>query len=146
MIGKNFGAGLGARQADQSGNYNTPLSAQEEAAFQQWSRRLPPNLQSVGDYDLRGAFKGNARGAENGHLPDTWKKPNHPTFSNESIYSGPSSQGGQWIEKPGGGWLFMASPDNLRYRTQPALENYFRRVEPDSRMIPPVNAINLFKR
>lgn len=30
------------------------------------------------------------------HFPDTYKRPGHPTFSNESIYSTPENQGGQW--------------------------------------------------
>lgn len=31
------------------------------------------------------------------HFPDTYKKPNHPTFSNESIYSTPENPGGFWV-------------------------------------------------
>ena len=30
------------------------------------------------------------------HFPDTYKRPSHPTFSNESIYSTPENPGGQW--------------------------------------------------
>jgi hypothetical protein len=30
------------------------------------------------------------------HFPDTYKLPNHPTFSNESIYSTPENTGGSW--------------------------------------------------
>lgn len=30
------------------------------------------------------------------HFPDTYKYPNHPTFSNESIYSTPENPGGSW--------------------------------------------------
>ena len=40
------------------------------------------------DYDLRGAFKsGLTKDIQSGHWPDTYKKPNHPTFSNQSIYA-----------------------------------------------------------
>lgn len=31
------------------------------------------------------------------HFPDTYKLPNHPTFSNESIYSRGPVMGGSWI-------------------------------------------------
>jgi hypothetical protein len=30
------------------------------------------------------------------HFPDTYKRPQHPTFSNESIYSTPENPGGEW--------------------------------------------------
>jgi hypothetical protein len=30
------------------------------------------------------------------HFPDTYKRPSHPTFSNESIYSTPENPGGRW--------------------------------------------------
>jgi hypothetical protein len=36
---------------------------------------------------LRGAFKAGLRPSANGHWPDTYKKPNHPTFSVESQYA-----------------------------------------------------------
>lgn len=68
--------------------YWTRLSGpKEERAFQEWKRRYAPN-DSGQDYDLRGAFKaGLAPDAATGHWPDTFKKPNHPTFSNESMYA-----------------------------------------------------------
>lgn len=131
------------RTLDQSANYNTPISPQEEAAFQVWRAHLPPNLQNMEDYDLRGAWKKNAQAAGNGHLPDDWKKPNHPTFSNESIYSGPTTEGGSWVQGADGKWLYVATPDNLRYRDAGALKDYFKRVEPDSRLILPADLSNL---
>jgi hypothetical protein len=124
--------------------FNTGLSPQEEANFQQWRARLPRNLQNIDDYDLRGAWRANAQEAGNGHLPDTWKKPNHPTFSAESQYSGKQQTGGNWVETPDGKWIFFASPDNLKYRSGAQLQNYFRDVEPGSRLVPPVN--NMFRR
>lgn len=40
------------------------------------------------DYDFRGAYQAAIldKYNSNSHFPDTFKKPNHPTFSNESIY------------------------------------------------------------
>jgi len=74
--------------------YDTPLSPLEESVFQHWKQRVAPN-DSGEDYDLRGAFKAGAEPSENGHMPDTWKKPNHPTFSDQSKYYkySPSSAG-----------------------------------------------------
>jgi hypothetical protein len=67
--------------------YETPLQPHEEAQFQQWKKKYAPN-DSGADYDLRGAFKaGLTPDPKTGHWPDTYKKPNHPTFSNESIYA-----------------------------------------------------------
>lgn len=75
-------------------NYNTPLTSDEEKGFKTWKQENAPN-DSGEDYDLRGAYLGGAKPAENGHFPDTWKKPNHPTFSNESIYA-PYGNPGHW--------------------------------------------------
>lgn len=68
-------------------NYDTPLNQQEESEFQQWKQKYAPN-DTGEDYDLRGAFKeGLEPDPKTGHWPDTYKKPNHPTFSNESQYA-----------------------------------------------------------
>jgi hypothetical protein len=66
--------------------FETALSPEQESAFHVWKNLNAP-ADSGADYDLRGAFKGGLSPAENGHWPDTFKKPNHPTFSNESIYA-----------------------------------------------------------
>lgn len=66
--------------------YDTKLSPEEESKFQAWKKTNAPN-DSGEDYDLRGAYKEGLKPAENGHWPDTYKKPNHPTFSNQSKYA-----------------------------------------------------------
>jgi hypothetical protein len=66
--------------------YETRLAPDEEEAFQTWKQRYAPKDSGI-DYDLRGAFKAGLAPGKDGHWPDTFKKPNHPTFSNESIYS-----------------------------------------------------------
>lgn len=66
--------------------YNTKLTPQEESAFAAWKAQHAPN-DSGYDYDLRGAFKaGLAPDPATGHWADTFKKPNHETFSDESQY------------------------------------------------------------
>ena len=67
-------------------SYDTQLSPPEEMAFLDWKKKFAPNDSGV-DYDLRGAFKSGFTPNEVGHWPDTFKKPNHPTFSNESVYA-----------------------------------------------------------
>ncbi len=79
------------------GGYNTQLNPQEESLFEQWKKQYAPN-DSGADYDLRGAFKAGLTPAQNGHWNDEFKKPNHPTFSNESKYSreNPELPAGRW--------------------------------------------------
>jgi len=138
---------MGINPPDLSGQFNTQLSSEDEAAFQKWLRLLPARLQSVSDYDLRGAWKNNAKEAANGHLPDTWKKPNHPTFSRESVYSNAQNGiGGQWTDgspqtqnDAQKNWVYWASPANARYRAPATLADYFARVEPNSTVVLPIN-------
>lgn len=73
--------------------FNTQLSAQDERAFAAWKAKNAPS-DSGDDYDLRGAFKsGLTPDATTGHWPDTFKKPNHPTFSDQSQYAQYGSPG-----------------------------------------------------
>lgn len=67
--------------------YDTKLTPEQETQFQDWKTKNAPQ-DSGEDYDLRGAFKaGIVADPETGHMPDRWKKPNHPTFSVESRYA-----------------------------------------------------------
>lgn len=67
--------------------YDTKLTPDEETKFKEWKAKYAPK-DSGADYDLRGAFKaGLTPDAQTGHWPDTFKKPNHETFSVESNYA-----------------------------------------------------------
>jgi hypothetical protein len=62
----------------------------------------------------------------NGHLPDTFKKPNHPTFSDQSKYHVPVvKQGGNWSEEG----KFTPSEHNLQNMKKDHLQSYFNEVE-----------------
>lgn len=130
----------------QTGPYDTPIPPQLQAAYLKWvqeeSKRQGRDIsRDVEDYDVQGYWM-STRGAPNndprGHGPDTFKKPNHPTFSVESKYSKQfgNDAGGQWIDKNGKGY-FMASPANLKYRNMADLSGYFHSVEPETALIPP---------
>lgn len=84
------------------GDYDTKLSKDEESKYSEWKSKLPKNLQYEGDYDLRGLFKENpkAEPSENLHFTDKYKKPNHRTFSNQSVYFNPDTKrfAGEWKE------------------------------------------------
>lgn len=73
-----------------SDQYTTQLAPSEETEFQKWKAKYAPK-DSGYDYDLRGAFKSGLKPNPAGHWPDTYKKPNHPTFSNESKYATPGA-------------------------------------------------------
>lgn len=83
--------------------YNTKLTPEEEKQFQRWlykhGRDVQRNVSSIkmdqGTYDIRGFWKNNEK-TIGGHGPDTYKKPNHPTFSNESIHASDENPGGVW--------------------------------------------------
>lgn len=71
----------------ESTTFETKLNDTEEVEFQKWKKQYAPK-DSGHDYDLRGAFKAGLKpDSKTGHWPDTFKKPNHPTFSNESKYA-----------------------------------------------------------
>jgi hypothetical protein len=83
-------------------------------------------------------------GQGGGHLPDTFKKPNHPTFSNESQYSGKpdfyggTAEGGKWLGDDQAGWSFQPSERMLQTtHNMEALRKYFDAVEPDSMLMSP---------
>jgi hypothetical protein len=131
-------------------NFNTDLSPEEEFRFHDWADRESKKrgrdvLEDLTDYDLRGAFKaGNVFGA-NGHGSDQWKKPNHPTFSNESAYHGTNDlqhggayEGGAWGKTPDGFDSFKPSRKMLdTTHPQTWLNGYMKDAEPDVMLLMP---------
>jgi hypothetical protein len=82
--------------------FNTPLTPQQEQGFQDWMgmQRKTQNIYPTDngqDYDFRGAYLNNANSSSNGHWADEYKKPNEPTFSNQSNYASPLVNSGQWV-------------------------------------------------
>jgi hypothetical protein len=75
----------------------TMTEPKDEAAFQAWKKRYAHPQDDGEDYDLRGAFKAGLKPGPDGHWPDTFKRPNHPTFSNESKYANnEGAKPGRW--------------------------------------------------
>jgi hypothetical protein len=135
---------------DFTGRYNTQLTPDQEAQYQQWVQ-LQSALnhrdmsQDTYNYDMRGAFLGGAGRAGNGHYPDTYKKPNHPSFSDQSQYNGADGQvGGSWTQIPNGGWSFVPGPANLQNHGAQGLQSYFQRSDPTVQLVlPPQPAPNM---
>ena len=124
---------------DFSSKYNTKLSKKDEAKFLKWAEDNN-KLNDVYDYDLRGAWKDMQSGKmtpdERGHLGDLYKKPNHPTFSDQSIYHGVDGYlGGSWADNGQGGYVYKASPTNLWHPED--LQRYFTNYEPNAYLVFP---------
>jgi hypothetical protein len=89
--------------------YNTELTKEEQKDFDKWVAKESKQqgrdiMMDKGAYDIQGFWKSGdwkKRDADN-HGTDTWKKPNHPTFSNQSKYNGAGGlYGGNWTEDAG---------------------------------------------
>ena len=86
--------------------YNTELTPSEKKEFDKWvakesKRQGRDILMDMGAYDVQGFWKSgdHKRMDQDNHGTDTWKKPNHPTFSNQSKYHGADGfYGGNWKE------------------------------------------------
>lgn len=130
-------------QLDWSQQFNTPLSPADKVAYQAWlvsesARRRRDVTKDPQDYDLQGYWKdiGRADTTGQGHMTDTFKKPNHPTFSDESKYSGTlapwggSFQGGKWDDTG-----YTPSPDMLAHTHNPDdMQDYFDEAEPGMKL------------
>ncbi len=116
---------------DYSDKYNTPLSDEDEGAYQKWAKENKREKDTY-DYDMRGAWKEGAGQADNGHFPDTHKKPNHPTFSDQSKFHGVDGhEGGQW-GKDGDRDTFKPGKTNKKMFTPDERKKYFKDVEPNA--------------
>jgi hypothetical protein len=112
---------------------STPLDdANDFIRYMQWAQAGGKNpFEEEHDYDLRGYYKAGGTLDKDAHLPDTFKKPNHPTFSDESKYSGPGQEGGHWTTDKKGNYVgFTAGPGNLQYHTPADMQKYFDKYEP----------------
>ena len=117
--------------------YTTELTPKEEALFSVWRKTLPTNLQNDTDYDLRGAFKDGLTPDDRNHFNDKYKKPNHITFSDQSMYHSGDTPGGQWKDRPDGGSDFYPSAHNIQNTSPQTLLRYFSENEPTSSVVFP---------
>lgn len=124
----------GKDENDFSDKFNTKLSPKEEKEYQEWAKENNRE-KDVYDYDLRGARKelksGSMSEDERGHLGDKYKKPNHITFSDQSIYaSEPGATPGRWSKRDGKDVYTpgrqMQGPERER------LSRYFDKFEPNA--------------
>lgn len=119
---------------DMTDQYNTPLNTYEQ---QLYNNKFSPG--DNWDYDMQGWNKANPDASPHtgAHYPDDFKKPNHPTFSDESIYNGVDGhQGGSWSKDTDGQDVFTAGPTNIQMHGD-ALQDYFNKHEPGVQLITP---------
>lgn len=139
------GSALPPQTPDMTNQYNTPLNPQETQQYAAWlqSKGINPNTAAF-DYDMQGAFKAGVLQSGNGHFPDTFKKPNHTTFSDQSQYNGADGyQGGSWVDNGNNTYTFNASPTNVQMTDPTSLQQYFATREQGNTLnlplpIPPI--------
>lgn len=113
--------------------FNTPLDPEDRQGFDSKFSK-----QDLVDYDMQGWYKANKDTAmEPGqHYPDTFKKPNHPTFSDESMYSNDQAKGGRWSTVEGKD-TFSPGPENMKQHGVAGLLDYFDKNEPSVQLLLP---------
>jgi hypothetical protein len=108
--------------------------------YSEWLKRY--GLQESDDYNLRDAYSAGVTPDARGHLPDTYKRTNHITYSTESVYSKqPGAPApGVWSNTKGK-WTFYATPTNIANAGgADKLVDYFKREEPDSTLVMPMDS------
>ena len=114
--------------------------AEKRLSYEQWLKTY--NIRETPDYDVRGAYDaGLDPDPVTGHLDDTFKLPNHITYSTDSraAQAKGAPPAGRWVGSNKGGWTFYASPTNIQNAGSiEALQEYFRDNEKDSKLVLPV--------
>lgn len=106
--------------------------------YTEWLKKH--NISEATDYNTKDAYLAGLTPDERGHLPDTFKMPNHITYSDESVYSQhpEAPPPGKWRQGSDGKWVFWASPTNVQNAGGlTKLQQYFREKEPDATLIFP---------
>jgi len=122
-----------------------PLESPTEPAGASKSEEGTKTAQTTGaaevpDYDYASWQKANpgVQMAPGQHYPDTYKLPNHMTFSDESIYHGVNgTSGGHWGTDENGADTFTPGRTNLEHHSMNELRDYFARVEPNAKLLLP---------
>jgi len=132
-------------------SYNTKLTPQEEAEFLKWAKERSKLegrniLMDLGAYDVRGFWKSKdyEKVKPGQHGFDTWKKPNHPTFSDQSVYhksvlpDGTIAVGGHWTNDD----QFILGDSNMNIFGVDNLKNYMNKFEPQIKLVVPKGKSN----
>jgi len=117
----------------------------DDPAFDAWKARNAPK-DSGFDYDHYAQFK-DLNGADpskdsRGHGTDKYKRPNHPTFSDQSVYSNPKTPGGKW--SPDGATYTPSDWMKSDKKRMEDLKGYMQSREPKTKLIDgPTNPVSI---
>lgn len=116
--------------------YDTYLTPDQESDYQSKF-----GTDASEDYDMRGYYTDNPGTDPNTggqHYPDTYKKPWHPTFSDESMYNGVAgTQGGTWGTDTSGKDTFAPGKTNMQLHGLLGMMDYFDKNEPNVTLLMP---------
>jgi hypothetical protein len=131
-------------------NFNTPIPEDKAVDYAKFLAQYAKSGRDISDatrdYDLQGYFMGGGKIPEDGqaHFVDTYKKPNHMTFSDQSMYhnttkDGVTFLGGSWGGNDEAGYTYTPSAHQISTPDrQQRLIQYFKKVEPNSSLIFPM--------
>ncbi len=111
-------------------------------SFDEFYKKVPADKNDTSGYDLRGYYNNDPQGAMSfltpkTHALDTYKKPSHITFSNESKYSDPNNPGGNWGYENEQD-VFNAAPQNVTNAGgAQRLQEYFNEKEKGVKLVQP---------
>lgn len=105
----------------------TPAPVQDD-------KKLITQGAELDSYNYAAAVAAGVQPNANGHWPDTYKLPNHMTFSDESKYHSEATPGGHWEDLGNDKWKFTPSEHNLKQHSEEEMRKYFKDYEPDSEL------------
>ena len=84
------------------------------------------------DYDAYKKKYGEPDQSKGQHLTDEFKKPNHITFSTDSVYHSKETPGGTWEKGTDSKWHYSPSDFVVKQHGPEKLQEYFKNNEPDA--------------
>jgi LysM repeat protein len=145
-LNRALNTGLDKKNKKKKKKFNTGLAGKALESFNTHAQMFPNLIGDQLDYDTQGFYqevykenKGDfdeitralTPGSPTAHVgTDRYKKPNHPTFSNESKYSRPFRRGGEWGHDEQGDF-FNARRRNIKNMEESdgSPYQYFQRAE-----------------
>jgi hypothetical protein len=138
---------------DLSDKYNTPIPPDLMPDYLRWvqqqSQKKGYDVRlDAKSYDIQGLFMALHKGEKGlydektGHSTDRFKKPNHISFSNESMYAKDGLEGGKWTYTDKG-TEFTPGKTNYIYNQANDIFKYFREREPNIKLNLPNTKVSL---
>jgi hypothetical protein len=109
-------------------SFNTPIPPSLQEEFSKWIKSESGKngkdlMEEMDDYDVQGYWL-DTKGKDGDLKSEKYKKPNHPTFSTESMYNDKDFKGGTW-EDIEGVRTFTPGKQNLQNMPREEMKIYF---------------------